>query len=44
MKTFLSFLTWKDSKYKFFITEFSFPNSGNRGALNINIPLRLLHK
>lgn len=44
MKTFLNFLIWDNSKYKFFITEFSFPNSGNHWALNINIPLRLLHK
>ena len=44
MKTFLKFLTGEKSKYKFFITEFSFQNEGNRGAMNISIPLRLLHK
>lgn len=44
LKVFLDFLTSPDSKYSFFITDFSFSNDKKFGSFNVNIPLKLLYK
>lgn len=44
LKDLLNFLTSKNSKYKFFISSFSFPYGDMEWNYNISIPLRVLHK
>jgi len=41
---FLSFLTSKDSKYKFFIENFSYSDSSWVWGFNVSIPLRVFYK
>ncbi|MDD3646126.1 MAG: hypothetical protein PHH06_01830 [Candidatus Gracilibacteria bacterium] len=44
LKTFLSFLTSKDAKYTFYVSDFSFPNDNRAGTYNVTIPLKILYK
>ena len=44
LKTFLSFLTNENSKYSFYLTDFSFPNDNRSWSYDVTIPLRILHK
>jgi hypothetical protein len=45
MAQMLDFITSENSKYKFFIDNFSFPNDPNRvGSFQINIPIRMFYK
>lgn len=44
LKTFLSFLTSKDAKYTFYISDFSFPNDNRVWTYNVTIPLKILYK
>jgi len=43
LKIFLNKLVSLDSKYKFYITDFSFPNNWD-SSYNISIPLKLIYK
>jgi hypothetical protein len=40
----LNKLTSAKSSYRFFITEFSFPNDNRPGSYSVTIPLKLLYK
>lgn len=40
----LDFFTWEDSKYKFFISSFSYPNVNNWSVFNVSIPLKVFYK
>jgi hypothetical protein len=40
----LDFFIKEDSKYKFFIDSFSYPNNVQDTALNITIPLKIFYK
>ncbi len=40
----LDFFTNKDSKYKFFLTSFNYPNISNWSSFNITIPLKIFYK
>lgn len=44
LKTFLEFLTNKNSKYSFFLTDFSFPNNDKPWIFSVSIPLKLFYK
>lgn len=44
LKALLTQLTSNNSKYKFFITNFSFPNDNRVWAYTVDIPLKLLYK
>jgi hypothetical protein len=40
----LTKLTSENSTYRFFITDFSFPNDNRAGWYTVSIPLKLLYK
>jgi hypothetical protein len=44
LKNILDFLTSTKSKYKFFISSFSFPYGDIEGNFNVSIPLKVLNK
>lgn len=41
---YLDFLTGNTGKYRFYIDNFSFPNTTTPGAVNVTIPLKLFYK
>lgn len=44
MLKFLDFLTSDQSKYRFFLDTFTYPNDGLAGSYNISIPLKIFYK
>ncbi len=44
MKDFLNYLVAEDAKYRFFISDFNFPNDGREGGYNISIPLKIFYR
>lgn len=44
MKDFLDYLVAEDAKYRFFISDFNFPNDGREGGYNVSIPLKIFYR
>ena len=44
MKKFLDFFVSPESKYKFFINDFSYPDDGRTGLFTVKIPLSVFYK
>jgi len=44
MKRFVDFFNSSDSKYNFYIDNFTYPNDGRSGSYKIDIPLKILYK
>ncbi len=44
MKDFLNYLVAEDAKYRFFISNFNFPNDGREGGYNISVPLKIFYR